>query len=513
MKTSPASRRCTFHLDCNFVSLRPEFVRDLLGRVADMGYNAILWELEDQVHWETSPECANTDSWSKKDFRSILEYSRSLGLEPIPLLQTIGHGEYVMMHERYHSFREHPEFSDCYCVSNPEVRAFLKRWIGEICDLFGDVELFHLGGDEAYRFGTCELCAPRERNELYAEHLDELATVLRQRNIRPGIWHDMILACPGTIQEISKEYLIWDWNYEAGIRPAEAVRIWGEGRVARDDLTPQQKTQFPEILDSDGGLNPFYTTDFLVNHGYDVVLCSAARASQSGPFCPKAEAHAENIAAVARKTDSAGLFGQCVTDWAVRLNPLLAGIPMLDLPNQLNPTLPPMESIRLTFAEHFGFTEAWDAAVKLGACDYRVRIFSAIQWSGLKDSRPAPVHYIKNWVVRWLEEDEMHWSGRHEMFLAMIASTESGLAMLNPHSGKTPLGMLWFRAGEIQLKYLHLLDEVLSDLPERPALRRELQALRGEIVEFYSGEQTRTSAYKNAALILDPLLEFLEDRP
>ena len=34
-----------FHLDFNFVSQRQEFVRDLLARVAAMGYDAILWEM------------------------------------------------------------------------------------------------------------------------------------------------------------------------------------------------------------------------------------------------------------------------------------------------------------------------------------------------------------------------------------------------------------------------------------------------------------------------------------
>ena len=38
-----------FHMDFNFVCLKPEYQREWLKRVADMGYNAILWELEDKV--------------------------------------------------------------------------------------------------------------------------------------------------------------------------------------------------------------------------------------------------------------------------------------------------------------------------------------------------------------------------------------------------------------------------------------------------------------------------------
>jgi len=513
MPTEPL-KKLVFHLDCNFVSLRLDFVRQLLETVASLGYRAILWELENQVQWETCPECAVPDSWNKAEFREILAYSRTLNLEPIPLLQTIGHGEYVMSHERYHAFREHPEYSDCYCVSNPAVRRFLKKWIDEICDLFGSIRHFHLGGDEAYRFGTCKHCAARERNDLYAEHLDDLAAGLQHRRIRPGIWHDMILSHPETVDRISTGYLIWDWNYTAGIGKTEKVRIWGVGDVTRETLTPEQHIRFPEILDSNKEWNPFYTTDFLINRGYDVVLCSAARSSQDGPFCPNISCHADNIAAVTAKVRTAGLAGHCVTSWALRLNPVLAGIPLLHLPVQCDRSpqfsLPDIE--RTLAVEHFGFAEGWEGAKHLSACDYRVRIFSAIQWSGLKDSRPAPAHYLRSWIKRWLEEDEPFWPGRNEMLDAMIQSTQSGLAILQPHASQTPLATLWVRAGLLQLQYLRMLRELLSPPSKQPTLHLELETLREEMIEFYSTEQTTASACKNAALILDPLLEYLEDR-
>lgn len=514
MNAPTGNPRCIYHLDCNFVSLRPEFVRDQLARVAAMGYDTILWELEDQVRWETCPECATPDSWSKEEFKDLLRLSRSLGLEAVPLLQTVGHGEYVMKHERYHSFREDPDFSDCYCVSNGEVRSFLKQWIAEICDLFGEVSHFHLGGDEAYRFGTCKHCVEQERNSLYATHLDDISAILRSRGIRPGIWHDMILAHPATIHRIPKDFLLWDWNYRAGAKAAEDVQIWGTGMVSAPSLTAAQRQQFPQIVDSTGQLNPFYTTDFLIEQGYDVILCSAARAYQSGPFCPNVAEHAHNIVAVAAKTRAATLFGQCVTSWAIRLNPVLAGTPLYDLPRRTNrnPDIPMEETAHQSFAAHLGFEKAWEAAKNLGVCDYRVRILSAVQWSGLKDSIPAPPRYLENWILRWVDEKESFWSEREAMFANMIDSTRVGLDLLLPHAPKTMLGTLWARAGRVQLSYLQMLNEVLCMDPARRGLPRELRELGAEITGFYASEQNRASAEANAALIVDPLIEYVEDR-
>jgi hypothetical protein len=107
--------------------LRPEFLREQLDTPAALGYDAVLWELENQVRWESCPECALPDSWSKAEFRELLDYSRKLNLEPIPLLQTIGHGEYVMMQEKDHAFREHPDYSDCYCVMACHPRRLQSR--------------------------------------------------------------------------------------------------------------------------------------------------------------------------------------------------------------------------------------------------------------------------------------------------------------------------------------------------------------------------------------------------
>ncbi len=76
----------------------------------------------------------------------ILSEARKLGLKPIPLLQTFGHAEYVLM-------KAHPEWKEkasdpaCYCVSKPEVRDFLRRMVDEDLEVFGPVKDFHQGGE------------------------------------------------------------------------------------------------------------------------------------------------------------------------------------------------------------------------------------------------------------------------------------------------------------------------------------------------------------------------------
>jgi hypothetical protein len=498
-----------FHLDFNFVSQRQEFVRDLLARVAAMGYDAILWEMENQVVWETCPECATPESWSKSSFRELLRYSRELGLEPIPLLQTIGHGEYVMSHPRYHAFREHPDFCDCYCVSKPGVRDFLRRWIREYCDLFGDLRYFHLGGDEAYQFGHCPKCSTRDRQALYGEHVNALAEELRKRQIRPGIWSDMIMAEPAKLGSIPHDIIVWDWNYSNGVSVPKAIHVAGVGTLKREEIAPDLLQRIPELLDAAGNLNPFYTTDILMKRGFDVVLSSAARSSTDGPFCPNTTVHALNIAAVDAKYRSSRLFGHCVTSWSIRLNPITAGLPLMEMP-RISAAAPDagLDAWRRRASlPYFGFEGGLDAADLLGHCNSGLRPFSAVQWTGLKDARPTPPGFMAKRIAQWEEEREPWWLNKDTMLAAMQSDTRAGLAMLEPYADKYPVAALWVRAGRLQLDYIGLLQHVFA-WEATPATRRpRILEFRAAAQAFYESEQAPLSAARNAGLLVDLLLD------
>lgn len=502
-----------FHLDFNHVSMRYDVIHDLLPKIAAMGYTAILWELEAQVAWETCPECATPETWSKDQFRELLVLSRELGLEPIPLFQTIGHGEYVMSHAKYHPFRENPDTSDCYCVSNPEVRAFLIRWIAEYCELFGDLRYFHLGGDEAYSFGTCPTCAARDRLELYGEHINELAGALVAKGVRPGIWGDMILARPDELQAISNDFLIWDWNYSDGMESPESIWISGHNEaITRDKISPELSRKYPELLNAAGSLNAFHSARFFNNRGYDIVLCSAARSAIDGFFSPNTITHASNIAGAEQLSRQKGLVGHCVTSWSIRMNPILAGLPLMALPATIAASPEAELDVwrREVSRKHFGFEGGMDAADLISRCDSRLRSYSAIQWSGLKDGRPTTKDHLVKRIKQWIAEDEPWWLNRATMLTDMRQSVTKGLAQMQPYAPASSIAALWVYAGRLQLEYIDLLELVFVKNENLASVAHPLQCFRANVEAFFGTEQAPVSAQKNAALIVNPLQDYLE---
>ena len=513
---------CIFHVDLNFVCLEPEYLRRWLRDLAAMGYNAILWELEDKVRWDTCPDAVWPEAMGKDEFRAILREARDLGLEPIPLLQTVGHGEYILMQDAYRHLRELPDHHDCYCTENPAVRSFLKRLIAEYLDLFGEIRHFHLGGDEAYVFAQCPVCAAKAqrngRNALYAEHIMDISAPIRARGARAGIWCDMVLNHPEQMDAIPRELAIWDWNYWDLDGPMDAVRVWGKGRIRRDELTDELRAQYPEILGSDGRLRGFYTSDALRRLGYDVFLSSSARSSGDSVFCARTLLHAQNVAGAARKTAEAGLLGTCVTDWAVRLNSWETHRTILPVaPRILRDPDAELDTLRADIARELFGT---DPAPFLAATDtisgtvfpFSQAHTTAIQWDKLKDSLPAPKGYIRNLLADWdrsgrLAKERAAIDGSIDQLQragaqldAFAAAATKGLALLE----------YWTRAARCQLWQARMAREILAG--NRTADNAvALRALKDEYEHLLGTEQTPASASKNAGLVFDCLVEYLEE--
>lgn len=524
MPTTPAPL-ILFHMDFNFTCLSAPYLRLWLKKLADMGYTGILWELEDKIQWDTCPDCVWPEALSKAEFRELLAYASSLGLESIPLLQTIGHGEYVLLTEKYRSFRERPDEHTCYCTSRPEVRAFLKKWIEEYLDLFGPIRYFHLGGDEAYAFASCPECVRRSqsqgRNQLYADHIQDLAQPLIDRGVRPGIWCDMVLHYPAEMHRIPKDFVIWDWNYWSFDQPNAPTRVWNHGLLKKEQITPEIRAAYPTLVDSHGDLVPFYTADFLQAAGYDVVLCSSARSHGDSVFCPDFEVHYQNVAGVARKTARAGLLGQCVTSWAIRLNPLETQDLILRLaPRAFHQPEKPVDTLLTEIAtELFGrdpdpFLKAVLALGKgfagAGAGT------TAIQWTRGKDSLPAPPHYIAQRIATLEQENPAELAALRAQLDQVAQTFPAALGRIAAFLQAAPRGFEfiepWLAAGNFQVQHARLAALIFTGRAG-PHLIPWARQLKRRYADWLALGETPQSAAKNAGLVYDSLIEFCETKP
>lgn len=520
-----------FHLDLNSVALKESYIRKWLKKVSDMGYNAVLWEVENKIKWKTCPECVSPDAFSKNTFKKLLNYSRSLGLVPIPLLQTVGHAEYVLSHKKYFSFREDSSRYDCYATCKPEVRKFIKSWIKEYLDLFGDLKYFHLGGDEAYVFATSPQCSEQAekigKGKLYAEYMKVISKPLLNRGIRPCVWDDMILHYTDALPVIPKQFVIWDWNYWDGDTTPQKVMVWKKGGyVTKNQITDEIKKELPEIIDANGNLRAFYTSNVLKRYGFDVILCSSSRSHGDAVFAGREKIHASNIIGAAKKVVEDSLLGTCVTSWAVRIPNYETQATWFYLAplTIANSTLSHNELLTKSSEYTFGITslEAEQAFQDVGyPFPFVDKQSTGIMWTGMKDSRPAPPGYIKNLINDWKSKnDGRQWNENISYIESSIQRISKGINELNNFIPKVSKGLdvleAWKKAGYFQYWGAIVANGIVNNVEEKPGKNKIetvelLKNLKSDYINWAENWMAPSSAKTNAGLIYDAIIYYFEN--
>jgi hypothetical protein len=330
--TRNGQRMIGFHIDMNMAQYQAGYLKTWLTDLAAMGYNTIVWELEDGIEWETIPEARQPDALSKETFRDVLTHARALGLENIPLLQTLGHAEYVLQNEEYAYLRANPEDTTQYNPFHPEVVPLMHTWIAEYLDLFGEIRYFHIGADEARQLG---FVAESEWNkgglsvsQIFVRHINAVSRPLIEKDITPVIWADMVLHHYSAIDELSRDVMLFDWMYDIW-RGNGKVFFWGDNRGlrTRDQFTRENREVFGEYLFPAGdapGVDPetFYTADFLADKGFGVVTCPGSSSYGDNVFSPRHERHLRNTWDSAEKgLTTPALKGTVLTSWSVHLHP------------------------------------------------------------------------------------------------------------------------------------------------------------------------------------------------
>lgn len=316
-----------FHLDLKAGCFRREYLNRIFNRLASLGYTHILFELEDRVQLDSIAGAWWHESYSREEFSDILRDASSAGLVPVPLIQTLGHLEFLLSRAKYHPLRETPA-SDCMlCPSLGESRAFLKRLIAEVNELFESPPFIHLGADEARSLGVCPECRRMAGSVgiggLFGGHINELAKEVISRGSRPVIWADMVLAYPEAVSLLDRNIVLVDWDYNTGDGEPEKVRIWGAGH-----FTPEQKNEYPEgflsgpgrhVFAENGSLRPWPFAKYLMEEGFSVWIAPAVTSGGDHYFTPRFM-HFPNVAGAVRRLGTEPRpEGLIVTAWALRL--------------------------------------------------------------------------------------------------------------------------------------------------------------------------------------------------
>jgi hexosaminidase len=184
------------HLDLKGLPPTPQRLLSLLDLLAAVDISAVLVEWEDSFPWTLDERLRSATAYTPDQVGAFVARARERNIAIIPLVQSLGHMETPLRFDEYAALREVPNRCDVLNPLADGAKQLVERMIDDVLAHCGPITHFHLGGDEAWTFGTHpDTRAYIEKHgkaALYLHHIEPLLDKLIARNIRPILWHDMM---------------------------------------------------------------------------------------------------------------------------------------------------------------------------------------------------------------------------------------------------------------------------------------------------------------------------------
>jgi hypothetical protein len=207
--------------------------RKLVERIfARYKFNHLVLEA-DYTQWETNPKLTVERSVPKDQVRDYVKLARENFLEPIPLVQSLGHAEWMFTNGQNTELAEDPQARYAYAVTNPKTYDFIEKIYTETLDLFGPTQYFHIGHDEVNMIGGYPHREDAKKwgaSKLFTYDVNKLNDFFKPKGVKLMLWGDMLLdksessdqaANAESVEEakarrdaIPKDAVICDWHYE-----------------------------------------------------------------------------------------------------------------------------------------------------------------------------------------------------------------------------------------------------------------------------------------------------------
>jgi hexosaminidase len=287
----PVTEIRAVHLDLKGVPPTADRLVSLLDVFAAARYNAVLVEWEDAFPWQVDKNFRSETAYKSEQVDRFHAAAERLGIAVIPLVQCLGHAETPLSVPGYERLREVPHQSDVLNPLADGARQLIEQMVDDVVARMPNVRHFHLGGDEAWTFGTHpETKAYIEKHgkgALYLHHVDPILDKLNDRGIRPLLWHDMMC----------------DWSDEAldNLADKADLVVWGYGEHP-DQTVGHYNTKHTERF-KQHGITLWGGTAYKGADGHNADL----------PNIDRRQANALGWAEVARRYRFAGLIA---TAWS-----------------------------------------------------------------------------------------------------------------------------------------------------------------------------------------------------
>jgi len=150
------------------------------------------------------------------EWKELDAYAKKYFVEMIPIFETLGHWENILIRPDYMKYGEFPG-AHTVNVSDEKAYALLDEMIGEIASAFSS-PYFNIAADESWDVGlgaNKERVAKSDLATVHAEHYKRVFAIVKKYGKKPMMYGDIILEHPDILKKIPSDVVMVDWHYGA----------------------------------------------------------------------------------------------------------------------------------------------------------------------------------------------------------------------------------------------------------------------------------------------------------
>ncbi|CAB3375964.1 Hypothetical predicted protein [Cloeon dipterum] len=220
------------HFDLKGAPPKMTYLLQLLPIFKQLGATGVLLEWEDMFPFKGPlASVAALNHYTEEEVIQLLTKCKELGLEVIPLVQTFGHLEFVLKIEQFSNLRELPDIPQALCPSKNSSFKMVTKLLHQVYELHSKVtrpKYIHIGCDEVFTMGECDLCRKKARDDVFLDHVAKVAGFVRsQFNATPIIWDDMLRhLMPDQLRKIGDLVEPMVWVYAENVYHFVQTSVW-----------------------------------------------------------------------------------------------------------------------------------------------------------------------------------------------------------------------------------------------------------------------------------------------
>lgn len=206
-----------FHLDLRSEVMTMPALKAFAKELVDFKINTLVMEWEATFPYEKNATITNKYGYKPQEIKEFISYCSGLGIDVIPIHHCFGHAEWILRHDRYRYLSEDKKEISQICPSKIEEAKIVFRSLFKEMAAYHPSQYFHIGGDETYLLGSCDVCKLKVEKEgkskLFVDYIKAMCEIVTEMGKIPVIWADIILKYPEAIKDMQKNVIYVDWNY------------------------------------------------------------------------------------------------------------------------------------------------------------------------------------------------------------------------------------------------------------------------------------------------------------